>query len=128
MAGSGRKNADTALLAALAAGLTVSKAAAKAGVSERTAYRRLEDPDFRSRLGAARAAMLDRALGQLTEGSVRAAATLRKLLKSYSPAVQLGAARAILSLGQKLTELVELEARMRALEEQVAGSGANARR
>jgi hypothetical protein len=41
MAGSGRKNADAALLAALAGGATVQEAASSAGISERTAYRRL---------------------------------------------------------------------------------------
>jgi hypothetical protein len=42
----GRKNADAALLTALAGGATVRRAAEQAEVSERTAYRRLEDAGF----------------------------------------------------------------------------------
>jgi hypothetical protein len=44
MAAGGRKSADAALLAALAAGSTVDEAAAMASVSPRTAARRLTDP------------------------------------------------------------------------------------
>jgi hypothetical protein len=42
----GRKNADEAL--ALASGKSVREAAAEAGVSKRTAHRRLADPGFRA--------------------------------------------------------------------------------
>ena len=44
MAGGDRKNADSALVAALAGGSTVEAAAHLAGVSQSTAYRRLKDP------------------------------------------------------------------------------------
>ena len=43
----GRKNADDAVLLALACGATVAQAAHRAGVSERTVYRRLKDPASR---------------------------------------------------------------------------------
>jgi len=42
----GRKEADEALLQALACGATVETAAQRAGIGERTAYRRLADPEF----------------------------------------------------------------------------------
>jgi hypothetical protein len=41
-----RKAVDRVLLQALACGATVENAARKAGVCERTVYRRLEDPAF----------------------------------------------------------------------------------
>jgi hypothetical protein len=42
--------ADKALLTALACGATVEQAARKAGLGERTVYRRLDDPEFLQRL------------------------------------------------------------------------------
>jgi hypothetical protein len=65
----GRKDADEALLVALACGATVEGAARQAGVSRRTAHRRLADPAFLRRLAAARADMVQRATGVLTNGA-----------------------------------------------------------
>ena len=48
MAENGRQKGNGPLLAALAAGATVRQAAEQAGVSERTAYRRLADPNTRT--------------------------------------------------------------------------------
>jgi hypothetical protein len=120
MAGNGKEaRGDAALLTALAAGATVRDAARRAGVSERTAHRRLADPDFRRRLTEARAGMVERALGQLAEGSTEAVATLRKLLKAKGDTVKLGAARTILEVGNKLRESVELQQRIAALEQRL---------
>lgn len=117
MAGGSRKNADTALVAALAGGATVEAAAKLAGVSERTVYRRLENAGFRRQVAEARAAMIERATAKLAEASTEAAATLRALLDASSPpAVRLGAARAILELGTRLREAEELEKRIAELE------------
>jgi hypothetical protein len=44
------RSSDELLLSALAAGSTVEEAARTAGVSTRTAYRRLADPAFARRL------------------------------------------------------------------------------
>jgi hypothetical protein len=46
----GRRKADQLLLMALACGATVEAAAHKAGVSQATVYRRLNDLDFQKRL------------------------------------------------------------------------------
>jgi hypothetical protein len=116
---SGRKNADAALVLALAGGKTVEAAAGEAGVSERTAYRRLEDPEFRRRVTEARATMVERALGKTADGMADAADTLRRLLTAGSGPVQLGAARSLLELGVKLRESVELEERIAALEDAI---------
>jgi hypothetical protein len=115
VAACGRKS-DVALAAALAAGKTVADAAAAAHVSERTAYRRLADPGFRCRVTELRAGMVERALGRTADGMASAARTLRRLLRSDSDSVRLGAARALLELGVKLRETVDLEQRLAALE------------
>jgi hypothetical protein len=106
----------------LAAGLTVEAAAHKAGISPRTAHRRLAEPDFRRRVTQARAAMVERALGKLADGAAEAVDTLRKLMhKAKAESVRLAAARAMLELGNRLREAVELEQRLAALERLTPG-------
>jgi hypothetical protein len=122
MAETGRRKGDPALLAALAAGQTLRDAAAAAGVGERTAGRRWADPAFRGRVAELRAEMVGRALGKMADGMAEAAGVLRQLLGADREAVRLGAARALLELGTRLRESVELEERIRALE-QAAGGG-----
>jgi hypothetical protein len=117
MAVSGRRNADDRLALELATGKTVADAAAAAGVSERTAYRRLDDPEFRGRLTVLRGEMVRRAAGRLADGSTNAAETLTALLSAKSEAVRLGAARSILELGTKLRDSTEIEERIVALED-----------
>jgi hypothetical protein len=116
MAASGRRNADDALLVALAAGQTVEEAARQAGLSERTAFRRLAVPGFRLRVSEARAGMVEKALGRMADSMSAAADTLRQLLTANGDNVKLGAARALLELTVKLRESVELEERLRTLE------------
>jgi hypothetical protein len=101
----------------LASGLNVRDAAQQVGVSERTAYRALRAPGFRRRVTALRGELRERVVGQLTDACTGAVATLRTLLgQSTSSATRLGAARAILEHAGRLTETVELEARLAALE------------
>jgi hypothetical protein len=115
-----RKRADEALLMALACGATVESAARTAGVSERTAFRRREDPDFRRRLERQRADMAQRGAGMLTAAAMEAVKTLVDLLQSSKPApVRLGAARAILELGVRHREAAELSERIATLEDQL---------
>jgi hypothetical protein len=123
MAEIGRRKGDDALLLALATGETVRDAARSAGIGERTATRRVADPDFRRRITEIRAAMIGRALGRLADGMVEAADMLRRLLDAQSENVRLGAARTLLELGVKLRENVELEERLQALEKQLSRSG-----
>jgi hypothetical protein len=105
------------LALALAAGLTVDAAAERAGVSVRTAHRRLADAAFRRRVGELRGHMVTRALGKLADGMTEAGDVLRALLgPDTPPAVRLGACRAMLELGVKLRESVELQERLAALE------------
>jgi hypothetical protein len=62
----GRRNADAALLLALACGATVEAATHAAGLSPATTCRRLKDPAFCQRLQDLRADMVQRTAGTLT--------------------------------------------------------------
>jgi hypothetical protein len=116
----GRKEADEALLQALACGATVEAAARAAGVSARTAHRRLADPGFSARAQQARADMVRRTAGTMTAAATEAVRTLLELLKAPSPAgVRLGAARAVLEIGLKVREVADIEQRLAALEERL---------
>jgi len=117
VAGSGRRKANDRLALQLAAGRTVVEAALSAGISERTAYRRLEDSIFRRRVSTLRGEMVGRATGRLADESSKAVATLAALLSAESESVRLGAARSILELGTKLREATEIEQRLTALED-----------
>jgi hypothetical protein len=116
VSGGARQNADSALIAALAAGGTVAASAKSAGVSEATAHRRLADPAFRKLVDEARAAAIARAVARLSATATLAADTLHRLLNANAETVQLGAARAILDLGLKLREHEDLATRVAALE------------
>ncbi len=112
-----RKKNEDSLLLALACGATVEAAAKQCDLTDRTIYRRLKEPAFKSRLQELRTDMVRRAAGMLTAAANEAVRTLLLLQKeSTPPAVRLGAARAILELGIKLREMVELEKRMDELE------------
>jgi hypothetical protein len=115
--------ADSTLLLALACGATVEAAARQCGLSERTVYRRLAKPEFRQRIQALRADMVQRASGALTAAATEAVRTLLALQKdSVAAAVRLGAARAILEIGIKMREVADLEGRIAALEEMLTVS------
>lgn len=118
MAFIGRKK-DDILALNLAAGASIAEAATKAGMGERTAYRRLADTAFRQRIQEMRGEMIGRALGCMADSMSEAADVLRNLLRAEAESVRLGAARSLLDLGVKLREAVELESRLVKLERRV---------
>ena len=117
MAHRGRRNADETLAAELAAGKTVCEAATAAGVSERTAHRRIADSAFKSRVTELRAQMVTRASGRLADAMSEAADVLRKLLGSADENVRHKAAVKVIELGTRVIDLEELAERMAELEE-----------
>ena len=131
MADGQRKKSDDALLLALACGASVDQAARQCGLSARTVYRRLEDPDFRRRLQKLRGDMMQRTAGTLTAAATEAVRTLLDLLKPAAPhSSRLGAAKAVLEIGMKVREVADIEDRLNTLEEQLAadaGSGGRGR-
>lgn len=108
------------IIPALARGETVATAAKLAGLSERTVYRRLQDPDFRRQVSNVRFNILDRATGQLLNMSDRAIETLVALLDATSESVRLGAARSILDHTIKFREISEFEIRLQMIENAIA--------
>jgi hypothetical protein len=105
-----------ALVLALASGLSVRDAAKQTKVSERTIYRRLQDPAFRTAVSQARGAMLQQAIGLLSATACEAVTTLKGALQDESSHVRIRAARSILELGTKLRDLIEFEERLGNLE------------
>ena len=114
--------AEQVLLTALAFGATVENAARKAGIGERTAYRRLADPDFRARLSQARQEAVVRTAGMLTGAAVGSVKTLVDLQQDASvpAAVRRGAARDVLEMAVKYRESAEMEQRVAAIEERLS--------
>lgn len=102
----------------LAAGMTQETAAEESGAGVRTIKTWLATrPVFRSRIRFLRAEMTNRALGRLTDQMVSAATTLGYLsVHATSESTRLSAARAVIELGTRLRETVELEERIAALE------------
>ncbi len=117
-----KKHANGALLLALAGGASATEAARKAGVSERTAFRRMQDPEFQRSIAQARDKMVENALGQLAEASVTAVRTLRALCAARSETVRLKAARSLLELTMRMREHVDFGARIAALETNAANA------
>jgi hypothetical protein len=115
-----RNRGDELLLSALAAGSSVEQAAGAAGVSVRTAYRRLADPAFARRLAQARDTLISNALGELVECASEAVATLRALMQAEDERVRLGAAKSTLEQLLRLRETLALSQRLAALEHTLA--------
>jgi hypothetical protein len=115
-----RKRHDGPLILALACGVSVEQAARQTKVSERSVYRRLQDPEFRRQLHLIRDDMVQRSAGMLTAAALEAVRTLLSLQSATTPpAVRLGAARAILEIGMHVREVSDLAERMAELERQV---------
>jgi hypothetical protein len=117
MSHKGRKSADEVLLQALACGATQKSAAEKAGISERTVARRLQDPKFLKCLQTRRAEMVERTASALTAASMEAVKGLLELMRSDDERVRLGAIRTILEHSTRLREESDLAQRVARLEE-----------
>jgi hypothetical protein len=113
------KRTERVLLQALACGATVENAARKAGICERTVYRRLADPVFYRQLQELRTEMVQRTAGMLTGAGMGSVKVLVDLQGDVSvPAgVRRRSARDVLELGLKLRENTTGEQRQSVLEE-----------
>jgi hypothetical protein len=112
-----RRQADDALVLALACGSTIEAAAQKAGVHRTTVQRRMADPVFRAKLAKARSDMIERATAMLSAASMEAVKTLLDLQdKKSPPTARLGAARSVLEIGSRLRVENELMSRLEATE------------
>ena len=110
--------------AALATGETATAAAATAKVHERTVRKWLDRPEFKARVEQLRAEAVGRAVNRLSGSMTTAADALMQLVGNDDPHIRFKAAKAVIELGVKLKEHVELEQRVKDLEAKLAGSTA----
>jgi hypothetical protein len=96
-----RRNIDDLLAAELARGKTLQDAAQAVGCGERTARRRWAEPEFKAKVAALRAELIDRTSGTLAENLNHATSTLRELLSDADSRVRLTAAVKLLELAVK---------------------------
>jgi hypothetical protein len=88
---------DDQLFQALVSGCHIENAASIAGISVRTAYRRLADPTFRSQLQDARQSLRESILAKLSDAGHDAVGTLWELMQTADDeGVRLRAAKAVL--------------------------------
>jgi hypothetical protein len=96
-----RRDIDDLLAAELARGRTLQAAAQAVGCGERTARRRWADLEFKAKVAAIRAELIDRTTGILAENLNLATNTLRELLTDADSRVRLTAAVKLLELAVK---------------------------
>jgi hypothetical protein len=109
-------NDDELIMAALAAGMSYTEAAAAAGSSERTVRRRMSDAHFATEVSRRRAEQVAALTGRLLGASHNAIDVLRNCMDAESDAVRLRAAQLVLTLGAQLRHSQEFEERLAALE------------
>jgi len=114
---------DQAILALLSE-RTISEAADRCGVNERTLRRWLDESDFQAEYQKARRAVFDVGISRVQALTAKAVDTLETLLAVDAPSVQLGAARTITEIGihERDAEIIvrkldEIETFMRRREE-----------
>ncbi|MDB5311993.1 MAG: hypothetical protein JWO38_6195 [Gemmataceae bacterium] len=120
MARTNQQYADEMLAEGLATGKTVVEAARAAGVSERTAYRRMKDPAIQARVNEVRAAVLATAYSKLNDGLLSACDHLNQLVGHDNPHVQIRAAKTVIQLTLKVRADVDFGERLFRLEEETA--------
>lgn len=102
---------------ALASGCTATAAAEQFGICRKTVHRLLAKPAFRRMIAKIRDQMMAAAVGRMADHMALAADALIHLLESADAAVRLRAARAILGLGLRLHDAIDVTQRLRALED-----------
>ncbi len=109
---------DDGLASMIAAGATIQDCMEVYGISQRTVYRRLEQPEVRRHIRRLRALAVGRAVGILAAAAGPAADTLRGQLTHGDPHLEQKAASAILDKLPKLGGYGDLEGRIADLEDQ----------
>jgi hypothetical protein len=100
----------------LARGMTARKAAARAGVTERTLFTWRTQRAFLDRVAALRSELFEAAVNALAGMTGKAARQLRKLLDSPDEKTRLAAIRLVADWGKAARETGELAERLAAVE------------
>lgn len=114
---------DEAIVAALMTTSTLDAAAQQCGLSVRQLYERRQAPGFEKKLRKAQSEALGDTARFLQHATGSAAATLLEIAESkVRPAqVRISAARTILEQATKYCEIVDIQARLEALERYAEG-------
>lgn len=120
MAAPDRLGRGAVAVAALAAGRTIAAAAREAGISERTLRRRLADTGFAAQVHAARARIIEEAVGRLAGAAAGAIETLVRLLTSANEPVVVSAAKGLLDNLLRYRAAHDLDERLTRIEDAVA--------
>jgi hypothetical protein len=118
------------LALAVVGGMTIRRWAREHETPERTAYEWARTPEFRQRVGELRADLVNRALGRLARSAGTAVKALERIISHQSTApdaVRVAAAKAILSALIDVQTHAELNDRLTALEQRLAGRVNHAR-
>jgi hypothetical protein len=115
--GGKRIRREEVAIAALLSEPTISAAATRAGISESTLLRWMQDPSFRDQYRASRRAVVEGATGRLQQAATQAVDALTRNLACGIPAVEVGAARTVLDLAAKAVEQLEFADRLAAIEQ-----------
>jgi hypothetical protein len=114
--GSKREGREDLAIAALLSEPTIGAAAAKAGISESSLLRWMQEEGFKARHRAARRAVVEGVIGRLQQSSGKALDALVRNLGCGTAAVEVSAAKAILDLTNKAFEFNTVE-RLEAIEQ-----------
>ncbi len=111
-----------AAISALLTNATIEKAALAVGVSEKTLWRWLQLPEFSAAYQQARTEVLEQTISVLHKATGAAVAALVRNLKCGAPSVEVRAALGVLDQTFKAREMLEMEARLKAVEEMLEHS------
>lgn len=112
------------LIVALITSPTLDHAAKSCGLSRRTVYNWLQQPEFRAELEATKKGMMNSAIGTLQDGALSAAKALVWLVNAphTGEMTRLGAARTILEFAERFSIAENLDKRIAALEQKAGTS------
>jgi hypothetical protein len=111
---------DVLLATAIASGATASAAAQQLELSRSTVERRMAEPQFRRLVADLRGEMVASALGRMADNLTRAAESVAALLDAPEPHLRLRAARALFTFSLRMRDAVDLDQRVRDLEDELA--------
>ena len=115
----------TQAISALLMHPTIERAAQAVGVTDRTLWRWLQEPDFATAYQRARNEVLTQSLSLMHKATGTAVATLIRNLKCGNPSVEVRAAIGLLDQTYKGREHLETEDRLSAIERLLEETGAS---